>query len=654
METTTAQGQGRFPRLAAPGRLGPVQLRNRVVMLAHGTGLGASYASTDDLHHYYVERARGGVGLIVTGSQTVAEHGRHDPRVSVDAADPAAVASWRPTIDALHRHETKFFAQLSHMGAEASSAYTMLPLWGASSVASPAVGENVHAVTLDEIGRIQSDFARCAELACGVGFDGVELKVAHDGIMRGFLSPRFNRRDDGYGGSPEARARMIIETLAAMREVVPRDRALGIRFVIDEAIPGGYGEEEGLQYAQLIARSGLVDYFAADMGTWSSSTQMYPPMGTGEGVYDELVGRLTASVGGLPVVAFGGLRTPAHAEQILATGKAEFVGMARQLIADPEWARKAFDDRVEDIRPCVACNQECVMRLLQHAPISCVHNPAAGREGRLGVHTRRAASAPRRVVVVGGGPSGLKAAEVAAERGHQVVLLERSEQLGGQVAVAATAPGHDQWGNIVRHLAGRVSRLGVDVRLGVEATSADIAAEHPDAVVYATGAVPGPWPFEVRSGVVLDEWSIMAGSGPRDSRVVVVDMGVRFEASALVETLVERGNEVHWLASARTVPVDVEPAILPLLLRGLDRVDRRPETIVTAVDGDAVQIQNVFTGRAETLAGVSAVVVVGNKVSAATPDGVPEAVEVHRIGDCVAPRHTAIAIYEGEIAGRAV
>jgi len=647
-------GPNPFAPLFEPARIGSVELKNRLVMLPHGTHFGEAFGPSTTHHHYYLERARGGVGLINVESLVVTEDGRHGT-YTVDAFDLPTMRRWEPTLDAVHGEGTKMFAQLSHYSTSAPAGLTMKPLLAPSVL--PGAGESHKAMDAGDLAGVRDGFALSAANVKAVGFDGVELKVAHGGLLRMFLSPHFNRRVDEYGGSLVNRARYVLETIGAVRRAVGPDFPVGVRLVLDEGLTGGYGLDEGLEYARMFSDSRLLDFITSDLGTWANGLWV-APMSVPEGYADNVTAALKATVE-VPVIAFGRIKRPEHAVRILTEGTADLVGMTRQLIADPEWLVKVAEGRLEQIRPCVACNQECIGRVARYLPMSCVHNPAAGREQFLGALTRRRAAQSRRVVVVGGGPAGLKAAESAALRGHDVVLLERAARLGGQVVLAADTPGHREWGEIVRHLEDRLAQLGVEVRLGTEATAQSLRAQRPDAVVIATGARPGPWPFEVEAtAAVFDEWQVLDGALPRGQAVALYDLGVRFEPAALLLTVLAHASRVWWIAPTTTVGPEIEQTNRVALMNHIADADVRrvAETRISHVNHGHIVVADTAIGRSRRIDGVDSVVVVGNKL----PDDAlmrglgAEDFTVTAIGDCVAPRHTAQAIYEGELAGRAL
>ncbi len=596
--------------LGSPFTLDGVELANRVVFGPHVT-LYATHDGrpTDRLGDYLAARARGRVGLIVTGSQHV--HPSGGGPGTVRAYDADAMAGWAPIVERCHRHGTRVIAQLSHHGPEAVSTFTGQALRSASAVANPIIGEVPAPLTPDEIAEIVEAFATSAANAVAVGFDGVEIKAGHDGLLRPFLSPRSNLRTDHYGGTPENRVRFPAEVVAAVRAAVPDGVAVGVRLCLDERLPGGYGLDDAVGFARALVEAGA-GYLASDVGTWESMEYQIPPMAVPHGHTLDLSATLRAGVG-VPVVASGRIHTPAEAEAALAAGQADLVALARPLIADADWAAKAFGGAADRIRPCVACNQLCLGNLIRELPIGCVHNPAAGREAELGAVPEVPA---RRVVVVGGGPAGLKAAETAARAGHAVTLFEAGPRVGGQVRVAAGAPGHGEWGGIVDHLEAELHHLGVDVRLGRRAGVDDVLACRPDTVVVATGSVPAAVPFPAEDVPVVDQWRAMADP-PRDLDVVLFDTARRYEGAALAETLAAAGNRLRWVSPAPWPAFEVDPASAAPLRRSLDAhgVEVCAQRVVVGADADGVTVVDVVTGQVERLAPADVVVLAGNKAA---------------------------------------
>jgi 2,4-dienoyl-CoA reductase-like NADH-dependent reductase (Old Yellow Enzyme family) len=646
-----------YPTLFSEFRLKNVALRNRIVMLPHVTFYGdPGFAPSERHRHYYVERARGGVGLIVTESQFV--HASSAVHGCVNASNADGMRLWKPAIESVHGYGAAFFAQITHHSIQGVSSDSYLPLIAPSAIPDATVREIPKAADRTDMDMLRDAYRTSAGNVRSVGFDGVELKVGHDGILRAFLSPYFNRRTDEFGGSRENRLRYVIEVLQAVRAEVGDDFPLGIRFCMDECIPGGYTFEDGLWYAGALSQSGLIDYISTDMGTWMSVDAQVPPMTTPQGFARDLIRQVKAAVS-IPVIAFGRIKNPRDAEIALALGEADLIGMTRQLITDPEWADKARTGREAEIRPCVACNQECVGRLIKSQPIGCVHNPAAGHEQTLGISTLTPASTPKRVVIIGGGVMGLKAAEIAALRGHHVTLIEKNDQPGGQVMIAAAAPGHGEWGEIAIHLIAQVKRLGVNALTGTSATAEVVLALNPDAVVVATGSSAAPPPF-ARKGTlpVFNEWQMMQSESPCDARVLLLDLGVRFEGAALAETLVEWRNQVTWIAPTPTIGFEIDPPTLIPLRRRLAAhgVILVPENTVIETYDDSVLTLNVFTGDVKPISGFDALVIAGNKMAnnALYHELQGKVSALYQGGDCIAPRNVAIAIREGDRIGRMI
>ena len=360
--------------------------------------------------------------------------------------------------------------------------------------------------------------------------------------------------------------------IEAIKKAAGDDFPVGIRLCLHEYTPWGYGLDYGLQIAAHLEATGCVDYFNSDAGSFSSFWMEIPPMAVAQGSFREL-NRALKRASCLPVIAFGRIKTYELASEILAAGEADYVGFCRQLITDPETPNKMREGRLDEIRYCIACNDACVYQVNQDKPIRCIHNPDAGNESAFTIRTMPKADPAKRVVVVGGGLAGLKVAETAARRGHDVVLFERSHELGGQVLLAARQPYHAEIRDVTRHLELEVARLGVDLRLDTEADPDLVRDQQPDVLVVATGSEPNLPPRRgkamdipgiaaelgrhvpvnlagIDSDNVFSADEILAGDLPLGQRVLVVDGNGHWEAAGTIEYLLEAGFEVEVVTQA--------------------------------------------------------------------------------------------------------
>ena len=391
------------------------------------------------------------------------------------------------------------------------------------------------------------------------------MHAAHGYLVHEFLSPAYNRRTDAYGGSFENRIRFAVEVLEAVREAVGDGIVVGARLVGDEEQRGGHGlgPDDCAEIAAALAGAGLVDFVNVSVGT--SGIGMVRPMYAPHLLGVNATAIVKRSVPGVPVFAVHRILTPDEAEGILEHDEADAVTLVRALIADPEWVTKAASERAGEIRACTGCNQGCYGNLTQGYPITCVTNPAVGREATLGSGTLTPAATRKRVVVIGGGPAGLEAAWVAATRGHDVTLLERSDHLGGKIRLAAMLPGRAEMAAFADWRAAECARRGVDVRLGADATVESVLALAPDAVVVATGgraAVDTPsksHPMPVAGSEqpwVIDHEQALLDADALGEHVVILDAIGHIEAIGVGHYLAERAHRV-------TI---VTPLASPLLL----------------------------------------------------------------------------------------
>lgn len=641
----------------SPLQIGPVTVRNRIVNTAHLTHFAKDNLPNDRHVHYYAERARGGAGLIVTEATYV-----HPTSQSLDCVilgyDPRVVPGFRRIAMAVHQHGAKIFGQLSHRGREMTSFYSHLPLWSASPIPCPASREVPHAMDHDELAEIVESFARTAGHFREAGYDGVEIHAAHGYLLQQFMSPWSNRREDEYGGSLSNRLRLPRQVIAAVRESVGDDLALGIRLSGDEFTQGGLGLPEMQEICRLLAADGQLDYFSISAGNYTSQFMSMGDMTVPPGAIVYLAAGIKEVVD-LPVFTVMRINDPMLAERILADGQADMIGMVRALIADPELPNKAREGRLDDIRYCVACLQDC-RRFAKGGRLGCVQNAAAGEEERLGMATLRPAERPKRVVVVGGGPAGMEAARLGAVRGHHVVLFERGQELGGQINLAARLANREEFGGIARYLRLQMDRLGVEVHLGEEAGPERVLAERPEAVVVATGATP--WPATLpgaRDGTVGNVWDVLEGRLAVGASVLIYDNGEGFwQSCGLAELLAMQGKRVELVTRLAQVGVDIPPPSLALLYRRLlsAGVEFTTMTAVTDYRGSVVLGHNTYSKREWRCEGIDTVVLMSGEKP---EDGLYHALkgrvpELYAVGDCVAPRKAGDAIREGHLVGRSI
>jgi 2,4-dienoyl-CoA reductase-like NADH-dependent reductase (Old Yellow Enzyme family)/pyruvate/2-oxoglutarate dehydrogenase complex dihydrolipoamide dehydrogenase (E3) component len=669
---------GEFSMLFSPFRIRGVELRNRLVFQPHFTALGTLEGQPSDAHvAYHEERARGGVGMIVFESQAVHPTGKMSRRF-INAWDPAIIPMLRKVTDAVHAHGAKIFSQLTH-GGHTSLEHPPHIMWAPTQMPEPSSHFSTKAMDEDDIRAVIQGFAVSARNAIEAGFDGIEIKVAHDGLLRSFASPFFNRRADCYGGSFKNRMRLSLEVLEAIKKETGEKFPVGVRICLHEFTAFGYGLEYGMKMAERLEVSGLVDYFNSDAGSFSSYWMEIPPAAVAPADFQKLNAALKRG-SRLPVIAFGRISPPRRAEEMLQAGQADLIGMARQLLTDPETPNKLKAGRVNLVRLCVACNDACIYQVGQEKAIRCIHNPSGGRELELNERLVPQAEAPRSVVVVGGGPAGLKVAEIAAKRGHKVTLLERDRVLGGQVRLAAKQPEHQIIGEVTRYLEAAVVDRGVDIRLGVSATPALLRELSADVIVIATGsepnlpnrpnddgkqarakgrqvlpAIPGlEQPFVVSSDQVL------SGDIEPSGNVLVVDDNGHWEAAGTAEYLADRGCRVHVIATHGSIGEDIESGNRTLFYRraAIKGIRLSPNTLLLEVGDHRVKVASVFSSRNPTgwdkyllvpgeekwIEGIDWLVPIIGRRSREdlflelkqSPDF--KDVKIERVGDCVVPR----------------
>jgi NADPH-dependent 2,4-dienoyl-CoA reductase/sulfur reductase-like enzyme len=491
------------------------------------------------------------------------------------------------------------------------------------------------------------------------GLDGVEVVSAFGYLPAHFLNPRTNTRTDEYGGSFENRLRFLRRVLQDIREKVGDGLAIGARLPGDEMDYDGLTPDEMLEICAALDADGIIDYFNLGSGSdtsfagWAAAV---PPAPFPAGLLAKVGGRLKQRVR-TPIIVAGRITDPRLAESIVAGGQADLVGLARALICDPEFASKAREGRGEDIRACIGCNQACIGHREVGFKVSCIQHPETGRERR---YLRKSPVArPRKVLVAGGGPAGMKAAAVAAERGHAVTLCERSPRLGGQVRLAELLPGRAEFGGLITNLERELQRAQVQVRRNTTVTPRLVLDERPDAVVVATGSSPRKPAFEgADSTMVVDAWEVIAGRARVGRSVVVADWRCDWVGLGIAEKLAREGCRVRLCAQGLAPGETIQSMVRDRWVGDLHRlgVETIPYVRLYGADEEAVYFQHVTSGEPVICEEVDTLVLaLAQRSEEELAEALePLGVEVIAIGDCLAPRTAEEAVFEGMEAGFAL
>ena len=561
---------GALRSLFTPIQVGRLTLKNRIYSSGHAEAMAEGGRPGERLARYHAAKARGGCALtIFGGSSSVHPSSPAAAWKQIANHDDSIIPAYRALADAVHAHDCLVFTQLTHMGrrAQADGEETNV-LVAPSQIPERVHREVPHEVEAEQIAEIVRAFGQAARRCREGGLDGIELSMAHNHLIDQFWSPLFNQRLDDYGGSLDNRLRFGFEVLREIRRTVGRDFVVGARISGDELTRGGLTAGDMAEIARRLAASGLLDFLSIIGGgahTYELQAAAVPNMSYATGVFVPLAAAIKQAAPAIPILHASRIVEPAHADRLVAEGQIDVIGMTRALIADPDLPRKALEGRIDDIRVCVGANEGCIDRIYQGKPVTCVQNPATGREAELG--EIRAAVKPKKVVVVGGGVAGLEAARMAAVRGHRLVLFEKAAELGGQVLLAARAPERAEYAGIVRFLAAQVRKLGVDVRLAVDATPSAVLVERPDAVVVATGSHPFVPPVSGSDGKhVVTDRDVLTGDAEVGTSVVVVDDVHTQEALSTAELLLSQGKRVEVISPLFYVGQDVGvTSIAPLI-----------------------------------------------------------------------------------------
>jgi 2,4-dienoyl-CoA reductase-like NADH-dependent reductase (Old Yellow Enzyme family)/thioredoxin reductase len=657
-----------FSVLLQPLQLRHLTLRNRIVFGAHTANMSVDGLPGDRHLGYYRERAIGGAAMIVV--EPIPVHRTAVlTRGNFRADDDAVIPHFRRITEAVHAEGAAILQQLYHVGAHGDWDNSYQPSWSPSGLPSMHDSDGSHRMTEAEIAEIVASFARCAKRAKDCGYDGCELMGAYNALIEQFWSPYTNRRTDKYGGSLENRMRFSAELLAAMRKACGEDFVIGMAISIDPTRPDVSSAADQLEAVAWHDERALFDYVTVGSGSYYDFAQIIPPFLSGERLSEPLTAEIKRQVKHIRVQSESHIRTPENAAALLKAGHADTVSIVRGQIADPHWVSKVKAGGAERIRRCISCNQMCWGRRHRDYWISCLVNPSAGREFQWGGDRFTKAEAPKRVLVVGGGPAGLEAARAAAERGHQVTLQEASDKLGGQFRLAGLQPRRAQILDLLEWYESELRRLGVVIEFGTLADAESIAAAKFDTVLLATGSRPPEertqryWPrTDSETGLSGPRvWPVEAVMGRElqpGRRVILLDEGGNWRGCGTAWQLAEKGHQVTMVTPDALIGRDIvrtgADGQLRVRLAKLG-VKFMTESAIAGWANGRARIRSLLDDSEQEIEADDMVLALTNQPNDELAEELREAgIGFTSVGDCISARHAAAAIYEGRKAALAI
>lgn len=609
-----------YVNLLSPKNIGKIEIKNRVVMTAMGCSLANMDGTpSDEIIAYYAERAKGGVGLIITEITQIDDETGVTELRQLSLAKDENVIAFKKLIDAVHKEGAKIFSQLQHPGRQTYTAFVKgEEVVSASDQACGLCQQPTRALTLEEVQAIIDKFIAAAIRAKTAGFDGVELHAAHGYLLQQFLSPYTNHRTDEYGGSFENRMRIVTEIIDGVREKCGEDYPISVRISVDECLgikAKGLELDETIKMCQILEAKGI-DALSVTVGMYETINTVVEPNSFNEGWRSHLVKAVKEQVS-IPVMGNAVIRHPEFAEKLLADGNQDFISMGRTFLADAEWVKKVEEGRQCEIRKCISCLYcfETVLGALATGdPLKCALNPRTGHEAKYGDIQKNGED--RKVAVIGAGVAGMEAAKVLAMRGFETIVYEAKDSVGGQLNIADKPPKKERITELIKSMESQLKALGVEIRLNTPATEEEIKKLNPYAIIIATGGAPiVPSSVEGIYGknVCTNEELLSGKVDYRGKHIAVI--GARNNGLETAEYLATRSNKVTVIEMLPKAGEGIYFQVLMDIMKSLNELDVKFKTSsqLVAVEDKAVKVKNVDTGEIEMIPVDAVVLSVGTK-----------------------------------------